>query len=98
MTDILYDIRMESAAIIRMAANDLMIQNHDLKIFGFEYVEYYSIVRRLIVENRLLFLVWVAGFDRWDYVIDRWGLFNSSGVGPLDNNPDADVPFNGLED
>jgi hypothetical protein len=83
----LYDIRMENAAIIRKSACDLMIQNHSLEMFGFEHVEYYSMVRDLIEEYRLLFIDWVAGFDKWNYVIDRWGLFNPPGVGPFD--PDS---------
>lgn len=41
---------MQNAAIIRKAANDLMVQNHSLKAFGFEYVEYIDIVRNLIEE------------------------------------------------
>ena len=72
----LYDLKMENAAIIRKAARDLMVQNHSLDAFGFEYVEYYQMVRDLIEEYRLLFIDWVAGFDKWDYIIDRWGLFN----------------------
>jgi len=84
----LYDIRMENAAIIRKSACDLMIQNHSLEMFGFEHVAYYSIVRKLIEEYRLLFIDWVAGFDKWNYIIDRWGLFNPPGVGPFDQGPD----------
>jgi hypothetical protein len=68
----LYDLKMENAAIIRKAARDLMVQNHSLEAFGFEYVEYYQIVRDLIEEYRILFIVWVAGFDKWDYIIDRF--------------------------
>jgi hypothetical protein len=94
----LYDIKMEAATIVRKAANDLMVQNHALEMFGFEYVEYYDIVRRLIEEYRLLFIDWVAGFDKWDYIIDRWGLFNPPGVGPFDKDPDEDIPFNGFEE
>jgi hypothetical protein len=97
----LYDLKMEAAAIIRKTAMDLMVQNHSLKAFGFEYVEYFDIVRKLIEEYRLLFIEWVAGFDRWDYIIDRrdyiidrWGLFNPPGVGPFDKDPDDDIPFN----
>ena len=89
----LYDIRMECAAIIRKAARELMVQNHSLEIFGFEHVEYFQIVRDLIEEYRLLFIDWVAGFDKWDYIIDRWGLFNPPGVGPFDHDPDDDVPY-----
>jgi hypothetical protein len=72
----LYDLKMENAAIIRKAARDLLVQQHSLDMFGFEFVEYYQIVRDLIEEYRLLFIEWVAGFDKWDYIIDRWGLFN----------------------
>ena len=90
----LYDLRMEAAAIIRKAARDLMVSNHSLKMFGFEEVEYFNIVRDLIEEYRLLFIDWVAGFDQWNYIIDRWGLFNPPGVGPFDKDPDDDIPFN----
>ena len=89
----LYDLKMENAAIIRKAARDLMVAQHSLEMFGFEYVEYYKIVRTLIEEYRLLFIDWVTGFDRWDYVIDRWGLFNPPGIGPFDKDPDDDIPF-----
>jgi hypothetical protein len=93
----LYDLKMENAAIIRKAARDLMVQNHSLDAFGFEYVEYYQMVRDLIEEYRLLFIDWVARFDKWDYIIDRWGLFNPPGVGPFDKDPDDDIPFNGFD-
>jgi len=90
----LYDLRMEAAAIIRKAARDLMVSNHSLEMFGFEEVEYFDIVRDLIEEYRLLFIDWVAGFDQWNYIIDRWGLFNPPGIGPFDKDPDDDIPFN----
>jgi hypothetical protein len=88
----LYDIKMEAATIIRKAAMELMIQNHSLEMFGFEHVEYFQIVRDLLEEYRLLFIDWVSKFDRWDYIIDRWGLFNPPGVGPFDHDPDDDLP------
>ena len=94
----LYDLKMENAAIIRKAARDLMVQQHSLDMFGFEYVEYYQIIRDLIEEYRLLFIDWVAGFDKWDYIIDRWGLFNPPGIGPFDKDPDDDIPFHGFEE
>lgn len=90
----LYDIRMQNAALIRKAANDLMVQNHSLETFGFKYVEYFDLVRDLIEEYRLLFIEWVDGFDKYNYIIDRWGLFNPPGVGPHDKDPDDDIPFN----
>ena len=94
----LYDLRMEAATIIRKSAMNLMIQNHSLEMFGFEHVEYYQIVRRLIDEYRLLFIDWVSKFDQWNYIIDRWGLFNPPGVGPFDHDPDEDIPFNGFDE
>jgi hypothetical protein len=94
----LYDLRMENAAIIRKAARDLMVSQHSLDDFGFEYVGYYKMVRELIEEYRLLFIDWVAGFDKWNYIIDRWGLFNPPGVGPFDKDPDEDIPFNGFDE
>jgi hypothetical protein len=94
----LYDLKMENAAIIRKAARDLMVQQHSLKSFGFEYVEYYQMVRDMIDEYRLLFIDWVAGFDKWDYIIDRWGLFNPPGVGPFDKDPDDNIPFPGFDE
>ncbi|QSE96679.1 hypothetical protein [Fulvivirga lutea] len=89
----LYDLKMENATIIRKAARDLLVQNHSLEAFGFKEVAYFQIVRDLIEEYRLLFIDWVAGFDQWDYIIDRWGLFNPPGIGPFDKDTDDDVPF-----
>lgn len=83
----IYDLRMECAAIIRKSARDLMVQNHSLRAFGFEHVEYYGMVRELIEEYRLLFIDWVQSFDPWNYITDSWGLFNPPGVGPFDDDP-----------
>jgi hypothetical protein len=89
----LYDLKMESAALIRKAARDLVTHHHGLRMFGFEEYSYFKIVLDLIEEYRLLFIDWVSCFDDEDYVIDRWGLFNPPGVGPFDHDPDDDIPF-----
>jgi len=89
----LYDLKMEAACLIRKAAKDLMVQKHSLKMFDFSDFEYFDIVRDLIEEYRLIFIRWVEEFNKWDYVIDRWGLFNPPGVGPHDKDPDDDIPF-----
>ncbi len=94
----LYDIKMEAAAIIRKSARDLILHQHSLKMFGFKNSDYFLIIRELVEEYRLLFIDWVANFNQWDYIIDRWGLFNPPGVGPFDHDPDDDIPFNGFED
>ena len=93
----LYDLKMEAATFIRKAANDLKVMNHSLKDFGFENVEYFQIVRNLIEEYRLLFIDWVKGFDKWNYIVDRWGLFNPPGVTPFDKDVDDNIPFSGFD-
>lgn len=90
----LYDIRMENAAIIRKSARELIVQRHSFKHHGFKHMEYFEILLNLVEEYRLLFIDWVASFDQWNYIIDRWGLFNPPGVGPHDKDPDDDLPFN----
>ena len=94
----LYDIKMEAATYIRRAAHDLVSHSHSLEMFGFKYTEYFEIVRKLVEEYRLLFIDWVASFDKWNYIIDRWGLFNPPGVGPFDHDPDEDIPFDGFDE
>jgi len=94
----LYDLKMENAAIIRKAARDLVVHQHSLEAFGFEHTEYCEMIRSLVEEYKLLFINWVESFDKWDYVIDRWGLFNPPGVGPFDKDPDDDIPFSGFEE
>jgi len=93
----LYDLKMEAATFIRKAANDLKVMNHSLKDFGFENVEYFQIVRNLIEEYRLLFIDWVSDFDKWNYIIDRWGLFNPPSVTPFDIDVDDNIPFSGFD-
>jgi len=93
----LYDLKMEAATFIRKAANDLKVMNHSLEDFGFENVEYFQIIRNLIEEYRLLFIDWVSSFDKWNYIIDRWGLFNPPGVTPFDKDVDDNIPFSGFD-
>lgn len=88
----LYDLKMEAAAIIRKAARDIILYSHSLEMFGFKDVKYFEVVRELVEEYRLLFIEWVAGFNKWNYIIDRWGLFNPPGISPFDKDPDDDIP------
>jgi len=87
----LYDLKMQCAAIIRKAAHDLLLTNNTLEMFGFKKNEYFDIVNDLIEEYRVLFIDWVAGFDQWNYIVDRWGLFNPPGVKPDDDDPNKFV-------
>lgn len=90
----LYDIRMENATIIRKAARELLVNTQGLKMHGYQHTEYLDVLRDALEEYRLLFIEWVARFDQWNYIVDRWGLFNPPGVGPHDKDPDDDIPFN----
>lgn len=92
--DVFYSHKMENAAIIRKAANDLILHEHSFRAWGFEENDYFLLVRQLVEEYRLLFVEWVEGFDQWNYLIDRWGLFNPPGVTAHDHDPDDDIPFN----
>ncbi|RBA27626.1 hypothetical protein [Flavobacterium tibetense] len=101
----LYDLKMENAAIIRKAARELMVRAGSLEYEDdIKDKEYITLLRNTIEEFRFLFIDWVASFDTWDYIIDRWGLFNPPGVTAHDKDPDDDIPFNpkdffeGLED
>ena len=91
----LYDLKMENAAIIRKAARELYVRvgslQYEDKVENKEYIE---LLRNEIEAFRLLFIDWVAEFDAWNYIIDRWGLFNPPGVSAHDKDPDDDIPFN----
>jgi hypothetical protein len=92
----LYDIRMECATLIRKSAMNLYVSIHSLKMHGFEHIEYYLMVRKKIQEFRTLFVEWVAGFDKTNYIADRWGLFNPPGVAvPEDEDENDDNLLNG---
>jgi hypothetical protein len=80
LTTKVYDLKMENATFIRKAAKDLMVSYHSLKMFDFEEVEYYKLVRNQIEEFRLLFVDWVASFNQKHFITDTWGLFNPPGI------------------
>ena len=84
----LYDIRMENAALIRKAARELITGLRGLEMYGYNEPDYFDLIRREMEEFRLLFIEWVAGFDKRKYIPDSWGLFNPPGVGPDDDMPD----------
>lgn len=89
----IYDLKMENAAIIRKAARELIVDARGIQVHGFKDTEYLDLLRKEIEEFRVLFAEWVKTFDPWDYIIDRWGLFNPPGVNYDDHDPDDDIPF-----
>ncbi|WP_185957427.1 hypothetical protein [Saccharicrinis carchari] len=50
-------------------------------------------MRDLIRECQLLLIDWVTGFNKTNYVIERWSLYNEPGGGLHDLDPDEDIPF-----
>lgn len=89
-----YDLKMENAAIIRKAARELITDARGLQIHGYKDEEYLDLLRNEVDEFRILFAEWVKTFDVWNYIIDRWGLFNPPGINYDDIDPDDDIPFN----
>lgn len=89
----LYDLKMENAAIIRKSARDVLTATSGLEMMGLQDHDYLQLLRDAIDEFRILFAEWVNSFDPWNYVIDRWGLFNPPGVNYDDHDPDDDIPF-----
>jgi len=94
----LYDIKMENATIIRKCAQQLYVNAGNLRFEeSIKDSEYIELLRDEIEEFRLLFIDWVASFDQWNYIIDRWGLFNPPGVTAHDKDPDDSISFNSKE-
>jgi len=89
----LYDIKMENAAIIRKAAREIMTNCTGLTMFEIKGFDYLNLLREEMELFRIEFAEWVKTFDPWDYIIDRWGLFNPPGVNYDDHDPDDDIPF-----
>ncbi|UAM96863.1 hypothetical protein K8354_11045 [Polaribacter litorisediminis] len=92
--DMLYDLKMENASIIRKCARTILTTTSGLKMVGFTDFDYLELIRNEIEEFRILFAEWVKTFDEWNYSIDRWGLFNPPGVQYDDYDIDDDLPFN----
>lgn len=91
--DMLYDIKMQNATIIRKEARSILANTSGMKMLGFPDTDYLELVRNEIEEFRILFAEWVKTFDEWNYIIDRWGLFNPPGVNYDDYDIDDDLPF-----
>jgi len=94
----IYDLKMENAAIIRKAARDLITDARGLEMCGYKEEEYLDLLRSEVEEFRILFAQWVKTFDPWNYIIDRWGLFNPPGINYDDKDPDDDIPFNPFDE
>ena len=89
----LYDLKMQNATIIKKEARSILANTSGMKMLGFKDVDYLELIRDEIEEFRILFAEWVKTFNEWNYIIDRWGLFNQPGVHYDDYDIDDDLPF-----
>lgn len=89
----IYDLKMENAAIIRRAARELSTYCTGLAMCGYKNTDYLQLLRDEVEEFRVLFAEWVKTFDQWNYIIDRWGLFNPPGIDFDTHDLDDDIPF-----
>lgn len=89
----IYDLKMENATIIRKAARELSTFCTGLAMCGYKNTDYLQLLQDEIEEFRVLFAEWVKTFDQWNYLIDRWGLFNPPGIYYDTHDPDDDIPF-----
>ena len=79
----IYSIRMQNAAIIRFHAMSLYTQVGCLSLYDESIDTSFTKLIRIEIENfRLLFIDWVNGFDKSDYIWDDWELFNPKGAIP----------------
>lgn len=93
----IYDLKMENATIIRKAARELSTYCAGLTMCGYKNTDYLQLLRDEIEEFRVLFAEWVKTFNQWDYIIDRWGLFNPPGIDYDTHDPDDDIPYDSDE-
>ena len=94
--DRLYDLKMQNATIIRKEARSILANTSGIKMLGFKDTDYLELIRNEIEEFRILFAEWVKTFNEWNYIIDRWGLFNPPGVNYDDFDIDDELPFDNI--
>lgn len=70
----LYVLRMENAAVIRKAANDVYVQCASFQMMGIAKNDEIDAVRIEIETFREYFKEWVGNFEK-DEFEDEWGLF-----------------------
>ncbi|MEC3964157.1 hypothetical protein [Flagellimonas halotolerans] len=71
---------MENATIIRKAAREVQTGCSGLEMWGFKHTEYLELLRKEIEEFRILFVELVQTFAPWNYSLNRWELFNPTGI------------------
>ena len=89
----IYDLKMENAALIRKAAREISTLCSGLQMFDIDGFNYLKMLQEEINLFRIEFAEWVKTFDQYNYIIDRWGLFNPPGINYDDKDLDDDIPM-----
>lgn len=71
----LYTLRMENATVVKIHARNLLAHASGLKMYGYPNHAYLDMLREEINKFRLLFLDWIASFNKYNDIPDGWGLF-----------------------
>jgi len=87
------DDKLSEAEGDMLEARELSTYCSGLAMCGYKNTDYLQLLRDEVEEFRVLFAEWVKTFDQWDYIIDRWGLFNPPGIDYDTHDPDDDIPF-----
>lgn len=69
----LYSLRMENAVLVKIHARSLEAHTYGLEMMDFKEVHYLEVLREAIEDFRLLFIQWVASFDKANDIQDNWG-------------------------
>lgn len=71
-----YSVKMENAVLIKIAAKNLKSQMSGLRLLGYSDPRYIRMMCDEIEEFRILFVDWIANFDRRCDLSDGWGIFH----------------------
>ena len=71
----LYTQKMENATVVKLAARALLTQTSALRMHNYKHHEYLLLLRTAIEEFRVLFVEWLATFDKLRDIPDGWGMF-----------------------
>lgn len=72
----LYSIRFDNATIIKLHARELLAETSFLKSEKLVDSDHIKLLRNTIEEFRIVFLDWVASFDKTNDISDEWDIKN----------------------
>ena len=85
-----YDMRMESAVLIKKACLTLLTYAYSIEDMGLKDIDYLDLIYEEIEAFRMLFVEWIKTFELWKYDEDDWGLFHPEGIEIVPSDFDDD--------